>query len=114
MQRWIGWPRETLACAHHAALPVEGRRQRGLGRALLEKGIVHHILWAASRADQTCADAYIAGGWHRAFTYYFCKEMLACNNSLSRERVLAKVRRTWPPHITVKLRSWSARLPSVP
>lgn len=71
---------------------VEHKRQRSLGRALMEKGIVHHILWAACRADQTSADANIAGGWHGAFTYYFCKEMLACKNTLSRAQVLAKVR----------------------
>ncbi|MDP1991497.1 MAG: caspase family protein [Syntrophales bacterium] len=71
---------------------LEGKRSRGLSRGLLEKGIVHHILWAACRADQTSADANIAGGWHGAFTYYFCKEMNACNNSLSRAKVLAKVR----------------------
>jgi hypothetical protein len=71
---------------------VEGKRSRGLSRGLLEKGIVHHILWAACRADQTSADANIAGGWHGAFTYYFCKEMYACKNSLSRAQVLAKVR----------------------
>jgi hypothetical protein len=71
---------------------VEGKRSRGLSRGLLEKGIVHHILWAACRADQTSADANIAGGWHGAFTYYFCKEMNACKNSLSRAKVLAKVR----------------------
>jgi metacaspase-1 len=71
---------------------VEGRRSRGLSRSLLEKGVVHHVLWAACRADQTSADAHIAGGWHGAFTYFFCKEMYACNNSLSRAQVLAKVR----------------------
>ena len=71
---------------------VEGRRQRGLTRALLEKGIVHHILWAACRADQTSADANIGGSWHGAFTYYFCKVMLETNNSLSRADVLKKVR----------------------
>jgi hypothetical protein len=71
---------------------VEGKRSRGLSRGLLEKGIVHHILWAACRADQTSADANIAGGWHGAFTYYFCKEMYACKNSLSRSQELAKVR----------------------
>jgi metacaspase-1 len=71
---------------------VEGKRQRSLARGMLEKGLVHHILWAACRADQTSADAHIAGGWHGAFTYYFCKEMIACNNSLSRAQVLAKVR----------------------
>lgn len=71
---------------------VDGKRSRGLSRGLLEKGIIHHILWAACRSDQTSADANIAGGWHGAFTYYFCKEMNACNNSLSRAKLLAKVR----------------------
>ena len=71
---------------------LEGKRHRGVSHGLLEKGIVHHILWAACRADQTSSDANIAGGWHGAFTYYFCKEMYACNNTLSRAKVLAKVR----------------------
>ena len=71
---------------------VENKRSRGLRHGLLEKGIVHHILWAACRADQTSADARIAGGWHGAFTYYFCKEMTACNNALSRAALLTKVR----------------------
>lgn len=75
--------------AFHA---VQGRRPRGLVRGLLEKGIVHHILWAACRSDQTSADANIGGGWHGAFTYFFCKEILACKNSLSRAQLMAKIR----------------------
>lgn len=71
---------------------VEGKRTRGLAKGILEKGITHHLLWAACRSDQTSADAHIGGGWNGAFTYYFCKEMLACNNSLSRSKVLEKVR----------------------
>lgn len=71
---------------------VQDRRARGLDRALVEKGILHHILWAACRSNQTSADARISGTWHGAFTYYFCKEMLACNNTLTRAQVLKKVR----------------------
>jgi metacaspase-1 len=71
---------------------IQGKRPRGLPRGLLEKGITHHILWAACRSDQTSADANIAGSWHGAFTYFFCKEMDACNNSLSRAKLLTKVR----------------------
>lgn len=71
---------------------VDQKRSRGLRHGLQEKGIVHNILWAACRSDQTSADASIAGGWHGAFTYFFCKEMYACNNSLSRTAVLNKVR----------------------
>ena len=71
---------------------VENKRSRGLRHGLLEKGIVHHILWAACRADQTSADAKIASGWHGAFTYFFCKEMRTCNNSLSRAALLTLIR----------------------
>jgi hypothetical protein len=73
-------------------MQMEGKRLRGLGRVMLEKGLPHQILWAACRADQTSSDAHIAGGWHGAFTYFFEKEMRACNNTLSRQAVLAKVR----------------------
>ncbi len=71
---------------------VENKRSRGLRHGFLEKGIVHNILWAACRADQTSADANISGGWHGAFTYYFCKEMYDCKNALSRAMLLSKVR----------------------
>ncbi len=65
---------------------------RGLNRMLLDKGVTHHILWAACRSDQTSADAYIGESWHGAFTYYFCKELRACKNDLSRSALLKKVR----------------------
>jgi hypothetical protein len=71
---------------------LEGRRSRGLDKALFEQGIVHHILWAACRADQTAADAFIAGDYHGAFTYHFCKVMHETQNKLSRKKVLYKVR----------------------
>ncbi len=71
---------------------VDGRRSRGLYETMLEKGLVHHILWAGCRADQTSADANISGAYHGAFTYYYCKEMRACKNQLSRSEVLKKVR----------------------
>jgi hypothetical protein len=56
------------------------------------KDIKNHILWAACRSSETSADAQIAGGWHGAFTYYFIKEMNACQNKLSRAEVLNKVK----------------------
>jgi hypothetical protein len=70
---------------------VDGRRSRGLHESMLEKGLVHHILWAGCRSDQTSADAKIGGTWHGAFTYYFCQEMRKCKNKLSRLEVLKKV-----------------------
>jgi len=71
---------------------VDGRRSRGLYETMLEKGLVHHILWAGCRADQTSADAKIDGKYHGAFTYYYCAHMRASNNKLSRSEVLKKVR----------------------
>jgi len=85
-------PRYLPPPSMEAFKQVDGKRSRGLARRMMEKGIVHHILWAACRSDQTSADASIAGGWHGAFTYYFCKEMNACKNTMSRSQLLDKVR----------------------
>ena len=71
---------------------VDGKRSRSLHRSMLEKGITHHILWAGCKDNQTSADANIGGSWHGAFTYYFVKELRACNNQLSRSALLAKIR----------------------
>jgi len=71
---------------------MEHRHTRSMHTKMLEKGMSHHILWAACRADQTSADAHIANGWHGAFTYYFCKEMRNSKNKLTRAKLLAKIR----------------------
>jgi hypothetical protein len=78
--------------SYEAFAEVHGRRQHSLLRKLLERGIIHHILWAACRSDQTSADAHIAGGWHGAFTYYFCHEINAANNSVSRSTLIQRIR----------------------
>lgn len=57
----------------------------------------NQILWAACLAKQTSSDAYIAGGWHGAFTYYFCKVMNDTKNKLARKDVLDKVRQALKP-----------------
>lgn len=85
-------PRYMPPPSFEAFEKVDGCVSRGLHKALLEKGITHHILWAGCRSDQTSADAHIGGSWHGAFTYFFCKEMDACRNKLSRSAVLKKVR----------------------
>ncbi len=74
--RWMPPP------SYEAFKKVEGRRSRGLYQSFLEKGITHHILWAACRPNQTSADAHIAGNWHGAFTYNYCKVMNATKNKL--------------------------------
>jgi metacaspase-1 len=85
-------PRYMPPPSYEAFAQVDGRRSRGLHEALLENGKTHHVLWAACRPDQTSADAQIAGSWHGAFTYYFCKEVNACGNRLPRTEILKKVR----------------------
>jgi hypothetical protein len=85
-------PRYLPPPSVEAFLEIEGRAPRGVGKMMLDKGITHHILWAGCRADQTSADALIGGSWHGAFTYYFCKELRACRNELSRSAILKRVR----------------------
>lgn len=72
---------------------VEGLRMVGIYDKLLRGGIVHHILWAACRSDQTSSDAYISGAWHGAFTYYLARETDACQNKLSRKDLLTRIRK---------------------
>ena len=71
---------------------IEERHSRGLVKSLMEKGIIHHILWTGCRSDQTSADAIIGGEWHGAFTYFFCKEMRENENRLSRKDLIEKIR----------------------
>ena len=71
---------------------AENKKSRGVARLMFDKGIIHNILWAACRSDQTSADAKIDNNWHGAFTYYFCKEIRACRNRLSRAKLLTKIR----------------------
>ena len=85
-------PRYLPPPSLEAFLEIEGRTSRGLPRLMVTKGITHTILWAACRSDQTSSDAHISGGWHGAFTYYFCKEIRASKNKLSRAELLKKVR----------------------
>jgi metacaspase-1 len=85
-------PRYLPPPSMEAFRELEERAPRGIHRMMLDKGNTHHILWAGCRADQTSADAHIGGSWHGAFTYYFCKELRACRNELSRSSLLKKVR----------------------
>lgn len=65
---------------------------RGLRTRLREDRATRNaILFAACRDNQTSADAYIAGNYHGAFTYFWCKEILAANNHIGRNDLLKKV-----------------------
>ncbi len=71
---------------------MERRLARGLGGKLFRDEAARPVLWAACRADQTSADAGIDGGWHGAFTYFFCRELRKAANGLSRAGLLKQVR----------------------
>lgn len=77
--------------SYDAFLEVENKYSRSIADTFYEKGIIHHILWAGCRSDQTSADANIGGKWHGAFTYCFRKEIDACKNKLARKNLIKKV-----------------------
>lgn len=84
-------PRYMPPPSYEAFEQMQGRTALGLYKAMVEKEITHHILWAGCRADQTSADARIGDSWHGAFTYYLCKEIRTFQNQLSRKELLTKV-----------------------
>ncbi len=71
---------------------VSEREARSFYQSFGKKKTKQHVLWAGCRADQTSADARIGGAWHGAFTYFFCKQVRACQNKLARADLLKKVR----------------------
>lgn len=83
--RYIAPPsQEAIAIAE--ALPPHGLRRR-----VAERATKNAILFAGCRANQTSADAYIAGAYHGAFTYYWCDEILKAKNKISRAELLKRV-----------------------
>lgn len=113
-------PRYLPPPSLEAFMKVDGCASRGIHRLLLDKGMTHHILWAACRDKQTSADANIGGSWHGAFTYYLCRELRACTNNLSRAMLLKKVRAdlkaghyTQTPQLECEATKRSAILPSL-
>jgi len=84
-------PRYIPPPSYEAFIKADRKPSRKLYRSLVQKELVHHILWAGCKDKQTSADAHIAGSWHGAFTYYFCKEMNASQNKLPRKDILTKV-----------------------
>ena len=65
--------------------------QKGFTPGFRERSVKEHILWAACRANQTSADAYINGRYHGAFTYYF-NAHLRRNAHITRSELLRKIR----------------------
>lgn len=71
------------------SLPPQGLRQRLKQDG--DRSTKHAVLFAACRANQTSADAYLDGGYHGAFTYYWCQEIRAAANGISRADLLKRV-----------------------
>jgi hypothetical protein len=84
-------PRYIAPPSMQATEEVVSLQSRGLSRRAVERVAKNVILWAACRANQTSADAYIGGAYHGAFTYYWVKEITAAKNKISRNDLLKKV-----------------------
>jgi hypothetical protein len=84
-------PRYLTPPSAEAYAAVEARVPRGLARRISEKGGGNVVLFAACRANQTSADAFISGQYHGAFTYYWCKEILHAKNKIPRSELLKLV-----------------------
>lgn len=94
----LGPPTETLPRFLPPPLDIvcryEGEEDelKPMKRLMREREAVHHILWSGCKDNQTSADAYIAGSYNGAFTYYFCKHIRDSNNSLIRSELLKRIR----------------------
>jgi hypothetical protein len=84
-------PRYIAPPSMQATERVLSLQPRGLRRRAIERAAKNVILWAACRANQTSADAYIGGAYHGAFTYYWVKEITAAKNKISRNDLLKKL-----------------------
>jgi hypothetical protein len=51
-----------------------------------------HVLFSGCRDNQTSADAFIAGSYNGAFTYYFCKHIRDTQGTVSRSELLKRLR----------------------
>jgi metacaspase-1 len=52
----------------------------------------NHALFSGCKDNQTSADAYIAGSYNGAFTYYLCKHIRDTQGALSRSDLLKRLR----------------------
>lgn len=56
-----------------------------------EQIILNHVLWAGCKDHQLSADAYIAGDYNGAFSYYFCKHIRESGGMISREELNSRL-----------------------
>lgn len=61
-------------------------------RLLRSANPMGHILFAGCRENQTSADAFIAGAFNGAFTYYLCKHLRDTGAEIPRGELLRRVR----------------------
>ena len=69
-------------------------RSRLARESLVSEGQMNHVLWAASRDNQTSADAYIDSDYHGAFTYHFCKAVRQAGPTADHRDVIETIRST--------------------
>ena len=82
---------------------------RRLGRRAAQAGA---LLIAGCRAEQSSADALIAGAYHGALTYFLCLALADAAYELTYARLVRRVRASLRARGFDQDRSWKDRLPS--
>ncbi|MEX2176618.1 MAG: caspase family protein [Pirellulaceae bacterium] len=87
LARYILPPPKVLELMHRVGVRRGFKKARSAG-----KRSMNHVLFAASDSHQTSADAYIDNGYHGAFSYYFCRAVLAAGVDADQQQLLRDVR----------------------
>lgn len=86
--KYLQPPSTHQPAVQHPHLPAP--RVRRFGQKAAERGA---ILVAACREDQVSADAFIAGDFHGALTYYLCETLKEERYSVTYRQLISGVRR---------------------
>ncbi len=87
-------PPIDIACRSEGEEEILPRKNLMRSASAAKAASKHHILWAGCKSNQTSADAFIAGSFNGAFSYYFCKIIRETGNNISRSEVLRRLRST--------------------
>lgn len=86
-------PPVDLECAIDEDMPL-----KKIFNQLRIKKPDNKVVFTACRDNQTSADAYIAGSFNGAFTYYFCKYLREAQGNITRYELLKRVRSSLKYH----------------
>ncbi len=89
LARFVQPPPEVLRAVARGRIHSRFARDAVDGEAEM-----NHVLWAASRDNQTAADAYIDNDFHGAFTYHFCQSVRSAGHRVEHQDLIETVRST--------------------